>query len=325
MIIKRVLSAFAAAAAVLTFSAGTVFADDAKDEKPVIKFEADGTMLSSDNVPAISFDTEKYEDYIHLTRDADKAGIKLAQDKDTYYQGASMKVSASTDGVDGYFNCSGMARDDDNNLLFPDAPETEDTSSVSIIGFELEAKDFGLTCFDGCMVTFAYRLTDADEKALMGQSAWVYPADEDNVRVSDMATQLKVNTTTQNNISQYQKAFVTVGEERSATKIIFDIPTSGAVKGTVFYIDNITIQLPDSIGDKKYIKNLDGYNENAEPREIIEELQVAKKGNTISTESEAEKSSSKTSPLIFVIIGVAVVVVAGAVFFIIKKLRNRFY
>ena len=139
MIIKRVLSAFAAAAAVLTFSAGTVFADDAKDEKPVIKFEADGTMLSADNVPAISFDTEKYEDYIHLTRDADKAGIKLAQDKDTYYQGASMKVSASTDGVDGYFNCSGMARDDDNNLLFPDAPETEVTVWLIIPPVQLSA------------------------------------------------------------------------------------------------------------------------------------------------------------------------------------------
>lgn len=324
MIFKRVLSAFAAAAAVLTFSAGTVFADDAKDEKPVIKFEADGTMLTADNVPAISFDTENYKDYIHLTRDADKAGLKLAQDKDTYYQGASLKVSASTDGVDGYFNCSGMARDDDNNLLYPDAPDAEETDKVSIIGFELEAKDFGLTCFDGCMVTFAYRLTDADEKALMGKSVWVYPADDDNVRVSDMATQLKVNTTTQNNISQYQKTFVTVGEERGATKMIFDIPTSAAVKGDVFYIDNITIQLPDAIGDKKYIKNLDGYNENAEPREIIEELQVAKKGNTISTESVAEKSG-KTSPLVFVIIGVAVVVVAGAVFFIIKKVRNRFY
>lgn len=323
MMVKRIISLAAAAAAAVTFSMTTVCADET--EKETIRFEADGTMLSADKDPALSFDTEAFEDYIHLTRDAEKGGIKLSQDRDTYYQGASMRISAKTDGVEGYMTGSATVRDSDNNLVYPDAPDAEEPDSMSFIGIEIQAEDFGLTCFDGCMVTFAYRLTQADESALLDKSVWVYPTDDSYVRLADNPIKLTVNTTLDDNVSQYRKSYVTVGTDVGATKIVFDIPTTGAVDGDVLYLDNMGIQLPDEVGENKYIKNLDGFNKNAKPREIIEELKITQQGNTVESKSEIDKKSDKVNPLTFVIIGVSVGVLAAVVIILVKKLRNRFY
>lgn len=322
--VKRIISLAAALAAALTFSVASVYADE-EESKNTIRFEADGSMLVAENQPALSFDSEAFEKYIHLTRDAEKANIKFSQDRDTYYQGASMRISAKTDGVEGYMSCSGMVRDADNNLIYPDAPEAEDTSKFSVIGVELQAADFGLSCFDGCMITFAYRMTAEDETALLDKSVWVFPTDDDYVRLADTPIKLSVNTTLDDNVSQYRKSYVTVGTDVGATKVVFEVPTIGAINGDALYLDNLVIQLPDDVGDNKYIKNLDGYNANAEPREIIEELKITKKGNTIDSDSEIKKSSDKVSPIIFVVVGVAVVIVGVAVFLLIKKFRNRFY
>jgi hypothetical protein len=235
-----------------------------------------------------------------------------------------MRVSASTDGVDGYMSCSGMVRDSDNNLVYPDAPDAEETDKISIIGIELDAADYGLSCFDGCMVTFAYRLTEEDADALLDGTVWVFPATEDNERVGE-PIKLTVNTTLDDNVSQYRKSYVSVGEEVSATKIIFEIPTVGALKGDALFLDNLTVQLPDSVGDNKYVENLDGYNANAQVRDTIEELKITEQGRTLDSSDNVEKSSDKVNPLSIVIICVAVVAVGVAAFITIKKMRNRFY
>jgi hypothetical protein len=324
MMVKRILSMAAALAAAFTFTITPVSADD--DDSPVvITFNSDSASLTNNSEPALSFDSESYADYIHLTRDAEKAGLKMSQDKDTYYQGVSLKVSASTSGVDGYFPCSGAILDDDNNQVYPDAPESDDTDNMSIIGVELHAEDFGLTCFDGCFINFAYRLTEDDETALEDSSIWVYSADDNSARQGN-ATKLTVNTTLDDNVTQYRDnatVSVPVGSDTtgSSTKIIFEIPVSGAVDGEVLYLDNIKIQLPGS----EYIANVDGYNANAAKRETVDTLKITKKGNTDGLDGKVEKSSTKTSPVVVVVIVVAVLVVGAAIFFIIKKFRHRFY
>jgi hypothetical protein len=282
-------------------------------------------MLTDQSEPALSFDSESYSNYIHLTRDADKAGLKMSQDKDTYYQGVSLKISANTSGVEGYFPCSGSILDDDNNQVYPDAPESDDTDNMSIIGVELHAEDFGLSCFDGCFINFAYRFAEDDETALADSSIWVYAADDNSARQGN-ATKLTVNTTLDDNVTQYRDnatVSVPVGSDTtsSSTKIIFEIPTSGAINGEVLYLDNIKIQLPDNT----YVANVDDYNPNAAKRETVDTLKITKKGNTEGLDGKVEKSSDKTSPLVVVIIVVAVLVVGVAVFFVVKKLRNRFY
>lgn len=324
MTVKRIISAVAAAAAAFVMSVTSVSAEETESKDP-IPFEADGSMVIDENEPALSFDTESFTDYIHLTRDAEKGGIEFSQDRDTYYQGASLRITANTEGVEGYMNCSGMVRDADGNLMFPDAPDAEETDKVSVIGIELQAADFGLSCFDGCMLTFAYRLTEADDSALLDKSVWVYPTDDNYMRLADTPIKLTVNTTIDDNISQYRTSYVTVAPEAGATKVVFDIATTGAINGDALYLDNIAIKLPKTVGDSKYIKNLDGYNKSAEVRETKEQLKIALQGNTLESSAEVEKKSDKVNPLTFVIIGVAVVVVGVAVFFIIKKVRNRFY
>ncbi len=325
MFLKKLLCAAAASMMMLSVTAAAVSADDEEESKAVPLEVSDQALLTSVKEPALSFDSDKFDSYLHLTRDADKAGISFAQDKDTYYQGNSLKVKADTSGVEGYFPNSGIVKDADNNQLYPDAPEADETDKMSIIGIELHCEDFGLTTFDGCTFQYTYRLTEKDSSALLDGSAWVYAADADDVRVSSMPQQLKVSTTIDDNVSQYQSALLSVAPEIGSSKVIFELPTVGAVKEDVIYLDNITIILPESFGDEKFVKNVDGYNANAEAKATVDEIKISKKLDVEDATKSVEKTSNKTSPVVFVIIGVAVVAVAVAGVIIFKKLRNRFY
>lgn len=327
MLLKKALSLTAAAAAALSLATFTVHADEEEEKREIIKFEADGKMVVHEMVPALSFDSEKYEDYIHLTKDADKAGIKFSQDKDTYYQGISLGISVDTEGVKDYMPYTGTLNDSEGNQIYPDAPDRKEIDKLSLVGVELHCEDFGMTSFDGCFITFMYRMTAEDMDVLGGKNVWVYAAGSDDKALSNMPVCLTANDTLDDNISQYRKGMIQIPEateeEGSATKVVFDIPVISPFKGDVLYLDNITIQVP--VGDSDYIMNLDNYNANAEPREIIDTLKTVKKGNTEGLEEKVEKTSEKTSPVIIVVIVVAVIVVGIAVFFVIKKLRNRFY
>ena len=325
MIFKRLLSLTAAAVFALSSFSVLAFADDEEEEEEAIEFTYDESYLTDTKEPALSFDGSAFSDYIHLTRDAGVGGISFEQDKDTYYQGNSLVVYASTSGCDGYFSCSGMVRDDNNNLLYPDAPDAEETDDITIIGIELHAEDFGLSCFDGCLINFAYRLTEEDT-ALLDSSVWVFSANEDNVRQVNSPTQLEINTLADNNISQYQtNGLLSVPADSSSTKIIFEIPTQGSIDAAVLYLDNITISLPDTVEDYGYVANVDSYNASAEPREGSDELKISKTTSLGDTTSEVEKSSDGISPAIIIVIIVIVLIVAAAVFFIIRKTKNRFY
>ncbi len=323
---ERLLSAAAAVVVALSSFSLAVYADD-EEEEEAIKFEADSTYLTEDKEPALSFDNDSFEDYIHLTKDAGLGGISIKQDKDTYYQGNSLRVNASSDGVDGYFSCSGMVRDSDNNLVYPDAPEADDIDNINVIGIELHAEDFGLSCFDGCLINFAYRLSQNDEGTLLDDAVWVMSADEDSVRTIDSPLKLQVNTTLDDNVTQYRSnGLLSVPESSSSTKIIFEIPTQNAVNGDVLYLDNIVIQLPESAGDSTlYVANVDGYNANAEARAEIDEIKISKTTSIGDAAEEVEKESDSTSPLVFVVVGVVIVIVVAVVVFLIMRARKRFY
>ena len=119
---------------------------------------------------------------------------------------------------------------------------------------------------------------------------------------------------------------VTVPDKSSATKIIFQTPILQKVTSDIFYIDNITIATPLSDnGADLYVKNLDGYNENAKPQEIIESVKIQQKGKTLSeadsSTSEAEGHFNPTIVIIIVLVAALVVIIAV----VLVKHKNKFY
>ena len=316
----------AAAAAVFALGAAAPLGVCAEEtEEEAIEFTYDADKLTDSKEPALSFDSSGYESYIHMTRDAEKGGISFEQDKDTSYQGVSLKILADTKGVSGYFNGSGFVKDENNNSLYPDAPDVEDVINLNFVGIELRSEDFGLSTFDGCLFNFAYRLTAEDEGALLGDTVWVYSANSDNVRKCN-PLELTVNTVVDDNVNQYNgNALVSVPEASNSTKLIFDIPVQKEFKGEVLYLDNITISLPDS-AEGKYVANVDGYNKNAKISERVDEIKISKDKNdtTIADKKiEKEKDHTKKRIVILVIVIVAAAAAGGVVAFI--MLKKRFY
>lgn len=322
---KRLLSAVAAMVFALGAAAPLGASADKEEKEKVIKFKYDKDMVTETKEPALSFDGGEFKDYIHLTRDAGKGGISFQQDKDTAYQGVSLKVLADTSGISGYFNGSSYVKDENNNSLYPDAPKEDDVDNLNFVGIELHSEDFGMTTFDGCLFNFAYRLAAEDKEALLGGTVWVFGADDDNVRRSD-SLQLTTNTTLDDNVTQYRNnALISIPEKANVTKLIFDIPAQNALKGEAVYLDNIFILLPDSAGDV-YVANVDSYNPNAKVSEIVDEIKISKeKNDTAIADKKIEKQKDNTKKRIVILVTTIVILVAvGGTFFVIY-LRKRFY
>lgn len=321
---ERILSAaLALVFALAAFAPVSVSADDKKTEEEIIKFTYDKDKVTDTKQPALSFDSTDYKEYIHLTRDAEKGGIAFDQDRDTAYQGVSLKVTADSKGVSGYFNGSGFVNDEDGKPLYPDTPEVEDVINLNFVGIELRAADFGLSTFDGCLFNFAYRLSPEDEDALLGKTVWLFGANDDNVRKSD-PLQLTFNNTIDDNVSQYRgNGLISIPEASNATKLIFDIPVQKKMSAAALYLDNIVIQLP---GDAGFVANVDGYNENAKVSEVVEEIKITKgKNDTTIADKELVKEKDNTKKRIVILVVVIVtLVIAGAVTAVVF-LRKRFY
>lgn len=323
MILKRLLCVSAAIVTACTSMAVSVFGD-AEEEKEIIPFKADESMLTDEDVPAVSFDTSDWEKYVHVTADGESMGVKIKQDVDTYFQGASLKVSCDSDGIkDKFYNCANGARDAEGNLLFPKA--SEEGAEFVNPGIELRAEDFGLSCFDGCLITFTYRMGIDTENKLMENSVYVYAADSDYERVTDISTKLTYNVIDNDNVSQYRKLMLSVGQEVSATRIIFETPILKKLDSDIVYLDNIGIMTSLKDGDKNlYVKNLDGYNKNAKPQEIINEIQIKVKGKDVSVPDTPKEDKGGFSPIIIVIVILGAGLIALVVTVIIKQ-KNKFY
>lgn len=305
-----------------------VSAADDSSSKVVDPYQADQNMLTTEtDKPTISFDMTDWSNLTHLTDDASKASLEVKQEKTYAYQGASLKVSGALDAdINDLFTCSYLIRNDDNTLTYPEA-DNEDAALLSM-GFTFDASEFGMNYFDGCMIAFEYRINEDITGKLMGNSIFIVPCDDDNVRVS-APLQLKINNADANNVTQFAKGVITVSEAVGATKLLVEIPLMKACEKTdIFYMDNIQVVTPlQDNGVDLRVANLDGYNENARPQEIVQGLEVKAKENTLSTaDSSAESSGLDTNTiLIFVGAGVLAVGVAVFVFIMVKKHKNKFY
>ncbi len=320
MLLKRIVSAACAAvlaAGCMTFSA---FADAAEDDSSQIEFTFTESMTTEKMEPALSFDHEEWKDYIFMTPDADKVGLKTGWDKTTYYQGFSVKLSASSAYNDKMFLNAGMVRDadNDNELVYPEALE-EDAEFVCP-GIELRAESFGLSCFDGCTVIFNYKMGTDTYGKLMGDTVYVFGTNEEYKGALTTVISLTYNDLDNDNVTQYRQQILPVSTTASATRIVFEVPALSVLDSEAVCLDNIYIQLPDG----KYIKNVDGFNENAQPQETIEGIQIKEKTETkdISTSEKKEESSNT---VIFVVIGIVAAAVVGVVIFFIIRRKNKFY
>ena len=196
------------------------------------------------------------------------------------------------------------------------------------MGVEIDAKDFGMTCFDGCMVSFKYRINQDAQGKLMGDSVFAFPCTEEYKTVTSNSVQLEINTDASNNVTQYATALIPVPDKCGATKFVFEIPVIKKMDKTdVLYIDNLVIDTPlQKDGEDLQVMNLDGYNKSAKAQEIVQGLKIQPKSNGLSSTSTSESDSSSGIGVIgIVVIVVVVVVIVGAVILVIKKKRSQFY
>ena len=324
MLVKRLVCALAAAV-IACGCAMTAFADDNKEEK-AIKFKYDKGMVVSEKDKVgytLSFDNKDWSNYVDLTEDAKKAGLSIKVETDRSYQGASLKISAdSSKEIKDKHNVCWQFKGADGSLKYKDVEKG--TEGLTTIGVELNADKFGLSTFDGCMMVLTYRFDEKGVDALDCASAVLFSAKKNGYVWSGGDTVVPKNTTISDNVNQYRQALISVPTKGNSTKLIIEVPVAKAYSGEIMTIDNIDICLP---GDKGYIKNLDGYNENATPKETVEEIQVKeqkKPAEDVQIATEKEHSSKSKGIVIAVIVIVAILLAAGGVFLYIK-MKAKYY
>lgn len=323
MLLKRLVSFFAAAM-LACGCAAVAFADDSSEEKP-IKFKYDKKMVVSEKDKVgytFSFDNKDWKDYVKLVDGSDKVGLSIDAETDDSFQGASLKVRANNSSeVKDQYNVCWELKGSDNKLLYPDVEE--DAEGLTTVGIEINAKALGLSTFDGTMMVLTYRFNEKGVDALDGNSIVLFSAKKDNTYSGGNSVVMK-NTTLSDNVTQYRQALVSVPTKGNSTKMIIEIPVKKAYTGDIITIDNIDICLPDNTG---YIKNLDGYNENATAEETVEEIKVKEQKQEVEEERIAteKESSSKSKGVVIIVIVVVVILLAagGAVMFV--KFKAKFY
>lgn len=324
MRLKRILG-MVSAVMMLGVCAVPAYADSEAD---IPEYSADKSILTTDtSAPSISFDMKDWERYIHVTPDGEKISIGVSQEKTYAYQGASLKITATQpNDISDFCTYSALIRDENNELVYPGS-DAEDAQYLTM-GVELEAKDYGMSCFDGCMISFKYRINQDAQGKLLGDSVFAFPCTDEYKTVTSNSVQLKINTDASNNVTQYATALIPVPDKCGATKFVFEIPVIKKMDKTdVLYIDNIVIDTPlQQNGTDLQVMNLDGYNKSAKAQEIVQGLKIQPKSNGLSSTSTSEADSSRGIGVIgIVVIVVVVVVVIGAVILVIKKKRSRFY
>ena len=325
MLLKR-LACFGAAALIICSCVLTASADDSKKEEKAIKFKYEKEMVVSEKDKigyTLSFDNKDWKNYVKLTDQAEKAGLSITAETEQSFQGASLKVRAkNTAEIKDTQNVCWEIKDSDNKQMFPDV--AEDTEGLLTMGIELNAKDFGLSTFDGSMMVFTYRFDEKGVDALVGNSVVLFSSKKKGYLYSGGSTVVAKNTTLSDNVNQYRQALVTVPKKGNSTKLIIEIPVQKAYTGDIMTIDNIDICLPDDVG---YIKNLDGYNEVATPKETIEEIQIKEdepESENVQIATEKEHSSkSKVIVIVVIVVVVIILLAGGAVLFV--KFKQKFY
>lgn len=318
MKLKRIMC-FASAALMSLCALMPVSADE---ERVIEEYWENESMMTDESVaPTLSFDLTDWKNTIHLTKDASLADLEVKADSKYAYQGQSLKISVkSSKDIDALQQFSWNIRDSDNNLVYPES-DNEDYDFTTI-GIELHANEFGMNYFDGSMITFNYRINPDVEGLLMGDSCFVYACDDDYKKLDSTELRLKYNNAESNNTSQYAKGVMSIAEEIGATKLVITVPLIKATERIdVLYLDNFTVQTQTN----KYVANIDGYNENAKPQEIVQGLKVKKKENTVSLSEKTDSGTSAKTIIMYVGIGVIAVFVVVAIIILIRRAKNKFY
>lgn len=316
---KYAMSLFSAVA-IMAFSVLSVSAADNE-------FWADPDKLTTNTeAPTISFDMPNYDKYVKCTNDASLIELNLSQEKDNTYQGGALKLSASLNkDLDNYCTYSGQIRDENGKQLYAGADE--DDAPYITMGIKINAGDVGVNYFDGCMITFKYRFGEAANGKLLNNCVFAFPTDNKNSKLVNKALMLEYNDTDNNNVDYFKEGVVTVPEGINATQFVIEIPIVKQMEtADVFYIDNITITTPLKSGDEyQQIANLDGYNANAKKAEAETGFDIKEKEITYSAaESLPEESNKVSGKFIGLVVG-GVVILGGAVAFVIVKHKTRFY
>lgn len=308
----------------------SAFAEDSTKSKKIEAYSIDEskTTIKSDE-PTLSFDMSDWSKFVKTTKDANKINMKLKQEKSNSYQGGTLVISGGTNSnITEFPTFAGRVMDSDANLVYPKAAE-EDAKHITM-GAELDAKDFGMNYFDGCLITFVYRIDQSVNGKLMDNSVYVFPTDNDYSVLDSKELKITYNDSDNNNVTQYARGVIQVSENVGATKLIFETPLIKVCKDTdIMFIDNVQVTTPLwEDGKEVYVGNVDGYNSNAEPQEIVAGLQIDNNATADeSTVSSADKQDnvSKTNIIIFIGAGVLVVGIVIFVLIMVRRHKNRFY
>ncbi len=290
---RKMLSAALAGAFVFTCWVSPASAID--------KFKVSDDLVTSDDVPTLSFDMDDWKNYVTVTDEGkETAGMKLSTETDGSYQGASLLLSAD-------FSTANVS-------------STGEEDQDPVYGIEITAESMGLENFNGCTIMFRIIFDKNMMDKVENNSCFLFGADEDGNNISKTEQTIKIDTLT--NINSYSLCTSTlVASETNAKAIYVKVPFTSDYSGSVFMIDNFTVILPDS---EDRIHNLDGYNASAKVNSGSRQIKAGEKSSSYVAKDTEE--SNQGSPVKYIIVGAVLLLLVGggAAAFIIHR-KNRFY
>lgn len=268
--------------------------------------------------PTLSFDRDSCLKYITVSEDGvNEAGMWVTNQSAVRYQGGCLKIAVNNKKQRG-------------NVEGGDLPYVYDYG----MGIQLNAADFGLENFDGCVISMMVKF-HPDALAALDNSAATITASEVVAEGEEgYITGSRTITYSELEAKGFRNAILTImepkeGEYGDTTSFSINLPLTGVYSGDVFYIDNLTIKTPlkDAKGNDLYVKNVDGYNANAfiDNTENIVQAGDAVTADSVVLESVAEEAGEGGKGMIIAIVIIAVVVIVGIGVFILIKMKNRYY
>lgn len=268
--------------------------------------------------PTLSFDRDSCLKYITVSEDGvNEAGMWVTNQSAVRYQGGCLKIAVNNQKQRG-------------NVEGGDLPYVYDYG----MGIQLNAADFGLENFDGCVISMMVKFHPDALTALDNSAATITASEVVAEGEEGYITGSRTITYSELEAKGFRNAILTImepkeGEYGDTTSFSINLPLTGVYSGDVFYIDNLTIKTPlkDADGNDLYVKNVDGYNANA----FIDNTEnIVQAGDTVTAdsvvlESVAEEAGEGGKGMIIAIVIIAVVVIIGIGVFILIKMKNRYY
>ena len=262
--------------------------------------------------PTLSFDRDSCLKYITVSEDGvNEAGMWVTNQSAVRYQGGCLKIAVNNEKQRG-------------NVEGGDLPYVYEYG----MGIQLNAADFGLENFDGCVISMMVKF-HPDALAALDNSAATITASEVVAEGEEgYITGSRTITYSELEAKGFRNAILTImepkeGEYGDTTSFSINLPLTGVYSGDVFYIDNLTIKTPlkDADGNDLYVKNVDGYNASAS---VDNTENIVQAGDTVTAdsvvlESVAEEAGEGGKGMIIAI------VIVGIGVFILIKMKNRYY